>query len=150
MTEGTLVYLFQDSQVLLAMKKRGLGEGKWNGPGGKMEVGETPGQTGIREVQEELGVTPILTKTLGVITYHDPKFGDWKVHVFRTNAWRGQPHESEEMRPQWFDINNIPYDLMWSGDDQWVPWVIRNKSFIAEVWGTGDGGVRQVLIKERK
>lgn len=38
---ATLCYLLKDDQVLLAMKKRGFGEGKWNGPGGKVEKGET-------------------------------------------------------------------------------------------------------------
>jgi 8-oxo-dGTP pyrophosphatase MutT (NUDIX family) len=36
-----LCYLFNDkNQVLLIMKKKGLGQGKWNGPGGKVKKGE--------------------------------------------------------------------------------------------------------------
>lgn len=38
MLQNTLVFVFNpQNQVLLAMKKRGFGEGKWNGSGGKVE-----------------------------------------------------------------------------------------------------------------
>ena len=37
----TLVFLNQNEQVLLGLKKRGFGEGRWNGFGGKVEEGET-------------------------------------------------------------------------------------------------------------
>ena len=42
-------------KVLLAMKKRGFGAGKWNGVGGKVKDGETIKQAAIRE--QESGVT---------------------------------------------------------------------------------------------
>jgi 8-oxo-dGTP pyrophosphatase MutT (NUDIX family) len=41
------------SRLLLGMKKRGFGAGKWNGFGGKIEVGETPRAAAIREMKEE-------------------------------------------------------------------------------------------------
>jgi hypothetical protein len=37
----TLVLVTRPNQVLLGMKKRGFGQGKWNGFGGKVEKGET-------------------------------------------------------------------------------------------------------------
>jgi 8-oxo-dGTP pyrophosphatase MutT (NUDIX family) len=149
MIEGTLVYLFRGNEVLLAMKKRGLGEGKWNGPGGKIQPGETIIDGAIREVEEELGIVPVLRRELGTIQYHDPKFGDWKVHVFRGVKWKGEPVESEEMRPQWWSIDAIPYADMWAGDDQWMPYVVRDHPFIAEVWADGQGGVTKVDVKEK-
>ena len=39
---GTLTFLHQHGRVLLMRKKRGHGAGKINGPGGKLESGETP------------------------------------------------------------------------------------------------------------
>lgn len=146
MTEGTLVYIFKGDQVLLAMKKRGFGEGKWNGPGGKIEAGETAVEAGVREVQEEIGIVPALSRELGLITYHDPSFGNWKVHVFRCTKWKGEPVESEEMEPRWFSVKALPYDTMWAGDDQWMPRVISDYPFTAEVWGDGKGGVTKVQI----
>ena len=50
----TVVFLIRENQVLLAMKKRGFGEGKWNGVGGKLDPGETVEQALVRECQEEI------------------------------------------------------------------------------------------------
>ena len=55
---ATLVFVIKGDRILLIRKKRGLGAGKVNGPGGRLEAGETFGQCAVREVQEELGVTP--------------------------------------------------------------------------------------------
>ena len=46
-----------ERQLLLGRKKRGFGEGKWNGFGGKLEPGETVEEAAVRELQEESGVT---------------------------------------------------------------------------------------------
>lgn len=45
----------KENQILLAMKKRGFGAGKWNGAGGKINAGETIEEATTREVDEELG-----------------------------------------------------------------------------------------------
>ncbi len=42
--------------ILLGMKKRGFGEGKWNGFGGKLEPGERMIQCAQRELEEESGL----------------------------------------------------------------------------------------------
>lgn len=146
MTDGTLVFIIKDERILLAMKKRGFGEGKWNGPGGKIQAGEAPIDAAIRETQEEISVTPVLRRELGVISYHDPKFGDWSVHVFRATSWKGEPVETEEMKPQWWALSAIPYENMWAGDDQWLPYVLRDHPFTATAWSDGQGGVTKVAI----
>ncbi|MEJ0073651.1 MAG: NUDIX domain-containing protein [Candidatus Saccharibacteria bacterium] len=56
--ETTLLLLRRNDEVLLAMKKRGFGAGRWNGVGGKLDPGETVEQALVRECQEEIGVTP--------------------------------------------------------------------------------------------
>ena len=45
---ATLLFIFRDGEVLLIRKKRGLGAGKINGPGGKIDPGETPEQCAVR------------------------------------------------------------------------------------------------------
>ena len=37
----TLVYIRDEENILLGLKKRGFGTGKWNGFGGKVEPSET-------------------------------------------------------------------------------------------------------------
>ena len=55
---ATLLFVVHADRILLIEKKRGLGAGKINGPGGRIEPGESPRQAAVREVQEEVGVTP--------------------------------------------------------------------------------------------
>ncbi len=139
MTAGTLVYMITGAHVLLAMKKRGFGANLWNAPGGKIEFGETAKISAIRETQEEVGLTPVLSEPIGEILYHDKVHGNWKVTVYRTEEFSGAATESEEMKPQWFPLDAIPYKTMWPGDDQWLPYVLENKKFAAELWFDGQG-----------
>lgn len=147
MTESTLVYMFRGNEVLLAMKKRGHGVGKWNAPGGKLKAGETLVEAAVRETQEEVGMAPALGRELGRITYHDDAYGELLVHVFRTSRWKGEPVESEEMKPQWWPIIALPYGDMWEGDDQWLPKVISDYPFSGEIWSDGKGGMTKIEIK---
>jgi mutator protein MutT len=55
--------------VLLIHKKRGLGAGKINGPGGKIEPGETPVQAAVREAEEELRITPVDVEEMGTLRF---------------------------------------------------------------------------------
>ena len=60
----TLVLLREENRVLLGMKKRGFGVGKWNGFGGKLEPGETVVEAAARELEEESGLV-VNTTDLG-------------------------------------------------------------------------------------
>lgn len=127
----TLLLLRREDQVLLAMKKRGFGEGYWNGVGGKLEPGETVEQAMVRECQEEIGVTPTKYYKVAELDFNS---GDKKVglelfaYVYVATEWQGEPTETEEMRPQWFNITDIPYDQMWQDDPHWMPHVFAGKS----------------------
>lgn len=124
--EATILLLLREDEVLLAMKKRGFGEGKWNGVGGKPNPGETIEETAVREAKEEIGITPKNIKRVAVISFHFPLVPEekgWgqKVSVFTTTEWTGEPRETEEMKPQWFKIKDIPYKEMWWDDEIWMP-----------------------------
>jgi mutator protein MutT len=122
----TLLFLLRDDEILLAMKKRGFGANRWNGVGGKVEPGETLEQACVRECQEEIGVTP---SQLEKVAEHDFVFpdgmSDMYVHAFISHTWEGNPVETEEMRPQWFKLSDIPYDNMWQDDKYWMPQVLE-------------------------
>lgn len=121
----TLLFLKQDDRVLLAMKKRGFGVGKWNGVGGKIEPGETIEQAMIRECQEEVDVTPVSWRQIAELDFvQDADTDDpWHMYgyVFVSEEWDGNPIETEEMMPKWFDIDKIPYHTMWDDDEFWLP-----------------------------
>jgi len=126
----TLLFLVRENEVLLAMKKRGFGAGRWNGVGGKLDEGETVEQALVRECQEEISVTPITYDKAARIIFHEQHEGaknTLEVHVFTCTQWQGEPTETEEMAPQWFKLDAIPYDNMWPDDPFWLPQVLEGK-----------------------
>jgi 8-oxo-dGTP diphosphatase / 2-hydroxy-dATP diphosphatase len=132
---ATLVFLVNSDQVLLAMKKRGFGEGKYNGVGGKVEPGESIQDAAIRETQEEIDVT-ITSCQKAAVLYFDEFFkGEptlFIVHVFVATKWQGKPTESEEMKPEWFNISELPLNKMWRDDPYWLPRVLEGQKLIAK------------------
>lgn len=130
----TLVFLIERegdevNRICLAMKKRGFGAGRWNGAGGKVENGETIEEAAIREAKEEIGVDPHEISKIGELLFnfsHNPAW-DMLVHAYLCEKWDGEPTESEEMRPQWFSVQEIPFKTMWPDDEFWVPLVLGGK-----------------------
>ena len=144
--KSTLVFLVEKekgsiTRICLAMKKRGFGMGRWNGAGGKVEQGETVEDAAIREVQEEIGVALSKIEKVAELAFtfpHNPKF-DQLVHVYLAEAWEGEPSESEEMRPVWFDATAVPYKEMWPDDEFWLPLVVDGEKVRgAFTFGEGD------------
>lgn len=128
--ETTLCLLEKDNKILLAMKKRSFGEGKYNGIGGKIKNGETPEEAMIRETQEEILVTPIKYEKVGLVDFDEffkGKKEKVRFHLYIVSEWEGEPTESEEMNPKWFDIDNIPYDKMFPDDKYWLPLILEGK-----------------------
>ena len=142
-------------QLLLAMKKRGFGEGKWNGFGGKLELtpegmpAETMVECAQRELREESslevakdqfhlqGKLRFIMKTDGMIDKHTGKESkDLHVCVYTVDASAiaGQtPMESEEMLPKWYGFDEIPFDSMWADDELWFPLMFDGKLFDGDV-----------------
>ena len=127
------------------MKKRGFGVGKWNGVGGKVKEGETIEESTIREAKEEIGVdiAPDDLEKVALNEFHFPDKDGWDmlVHCYIARKWKGEPTESEEMRPEWFKISEVPIDEMWSDDKYWFPQVLRGEKIKAEFnfIGAGEG-----------
>lgn len=126
---ATLVFVFRGDELLLIDKKTGLGKGKVNMPGGKVDPGEHPEECAVRECQEEVGIT---VSDLEYCGQHSFQFVDgYSIHVrvYRTRAFEGRPRETREARPMWVRQDAIPYDEMWEDDRLWVPMVIRGERF---------------------
>ncbi len=126
----TLTIIHRHPNILLGMKKKGFGQGKWNGFGGKVEEGESIEEAALREIEEEAGIKPKEIEKLGIIQF---EFKDTQeileVHIFRGEDFEGEPKESEEMKPQWFYVDEIPFHSMWPDDTHWIPHFLEKKKF---------------------
>lgn len=125
--QATLCFVLRDQQVLLIEKKRGLGKGKVNGPGGRFEPGETAVECAIRETQEELGVTPLNPRPRGCIRFQFVDGYSLEGHIFTATEFEGEAIETDEAVPLWTDLDRIPYRRMWADDVLWVPHMIEGK-----------------------
>ena len=137
MKVATLAIIIKDNQVLLGFKKKGeIGSQTVNGPGGKVEEGETLEECLARETKEELGIEldeDKLEKT-AVITFFAKGVADFEVHIFRTSSFSGTPVETLDMIPTWYDIDNLPFEKMLESDREWFEKAIRGEKFNAKVY----------------
>lgn len=144
MKQATLCLLIKENKILLAMKKRGFGQGRWNGAGGKFDPERGDKNildTTIRETEEEIGVQIKNPEKFGLFHFRFPHKSEWDqdVHLFVSKEWEGEPQESEEMAPKWFNFENIPYKDMWPDDIHWMPHILQGKKIHAEFsFGEGD------------
>lgn len=116
--------------MLLGMKKRGFGAGWWNGFGGKIKEGESLIDAAKREVKEESGLDVLSLEEQGVLDF---EYSDTQTlhttHIFSCKEFEGSPQETEEMRPRWFSVDEIPYEDMWPDDKYWFPLLLAGKKF---------------------
>ncbi|KAJ1954233.1 hypothetical protein GGI12_005839 [Dipsacomyces acuminosporus] len=127
------------SRVLLGMKKRGFGKDKFNGFGGKVEPSESIDEGAIRELEEESGLSASKIAKCGLLFFYfedDPVA--MEVHVYQALEYTGAPAETEEMRPEWFDITDMPFGQMWADDPLWWPYVLEKKKFAGRFWFKAD------------
>ncbi len=126
----TLCIIHQNQRILLGFKKRGFGNGRWNGFGGKVEAGETIDLAAVRELEEEAGIKANNLEKFGIIDFEFQGNQEiLQVHIFKAHNFLGEPSESEEMRPQWFDIDKIPFQEMWPDDVYWLPLFLDDRKF---------------------
>lgn len=135
----SLCLIYTSEKVLLAMKKRGFGVGRWNGFGGKFDSAKdkTIEDTALRELCEETGgVRGLGLKERGVIEFcfEDKPGRMLEVHLYSLDRFEGEPQETEEMRPQWFAHSEIPYDEMWPADRHWMPHLLAGKNVRGRIY----------------
>jgi 8-oxo-dGTP diphosphatase len=136
---ATLLFVVEEdrNRILLINKKRGLGGGLVNGPGGRLEVGETPIECAVRECQEELGITPVDPVEIGTLMFQfvgNNKLSGHSIlgYVFRATKFEGEPTETGEAAPLWTPLDAIPYDRMWQDDKLWLPDLIASRKFVGQ------------------
>lgn len=121
------MFVKQEGKVLLIRKKRGFGKGKINGPGGKLDEGETPLQAAVRETEEELGITPLDPEYRGSLAFEFTDGMRMFVSVFMATQYSGEEIETEEAAPLWFEVEKIPFEQMWADDQHWLGRMLETK-----------------------
>jgi 8-oxo-dGTP diphosphatase len=128
---AVLLFVIRDGEILLIRKKRGLGAGKVNGPGGRIDPGETALEAAIRETREELGVEAHPPELRGIL--HFQFLDGYALHcsVFVSPGCDGTAIETPEAIPLWTPLEEIPYHEMWADDAHWLPGTIDGRAFRA-------------------
>ncbi|GAA99178.1 uncharacterized protein L969DRAFT_93640 [Mixia osmundae IAM 14324] len=125
----TLVFPVRQGHVLLGMKRRGFGSGLYNGFGGKVHADETVVQGAARELLEEACITSADLIYAGKLFFAfetQPRL--MEVFVFLCEQWTGEPHITDEMQPEWFALDGVPFDRMWPDDVLWLDALLRTKA----------------------
>ena len=125
-----LCYLINNQgEVLLQFKRRGFGVGKWNGPGGKVEPGETLEQAVVREVKEETGLVVSRPERMTELEFVFENRGEWDnlTHVYAAKNFSGELVAGEEGELKWFKISALPFKEMWDDDPHWLPEVLAGE-----------------------
>ncbi|MFA6822099.1 MAG: 8-oxo-dGTP diphosphatase [Sphaerochaetaceae bacterium] len=126
---AVLLYLFEDDKVLLIDKKTGFGKGKVSAPGGHIELDETATEAAIREFNEETTATVKEVDYKGTLEFQFRDGFSMRGYVFFAHAYEGTPTETEEARPFWCKVDELPFDKMWADDIHWFPLALEGTPF---------------------
>ncbi|MBJ2357065.1 MAG: 8-oxo-dGTP diphosphatase [Sphaerochaeta sp.] len=124
-----ITYLFNDDQVLLIDKKTGLGSGLVNAPGGHIEETETALEAAKREFTEETGLEVDDLRMVGKLNFQFRDGLSERGYVYFAYSFSGELQETDEARPFWCPVSEIPYDKMWEDDIHWLPLAMEGKRF---------------------
>jgi 8-oxo-dGTP diphosphatase len=144
--DATLLFIIEPPRILLIEKKRGLGAGKVNAPGGRIEPGERPIDAAVRELREEVGVGAQGVVHRGDLSFHFLDGYLLHCHVFRADVCIGEPIETDEAKPLWAPLDALPFERMWADDALWLPRLIAGESFTGRFIFDGERMVDHELV----
>lgn len=140
---AVVTYIIDSENVLLIEKKRGLGAGKINVPGGHIESGEEAVEAAIRETKEEVHLHVENLTLTGYLYFHFTDGLTMKGYVYRTETYSGIMQETDEAKPFWCSISDIPYSKMWEDDEVWLPEMFNGRYFRAFFEFDGDNMIKR-------
>ena len=144
--QAVLVFLKIQDQMLLIRKKRGLGKGKINAPGGRLEAGETFEQAGIRETWEETKLHVRQLEEVATLSFAFTDGYGLYVKAFFAYAYDGKPEETEEAFPFWHPWSQMPWEEMWADDPHWLKPVLKGHYATGKFLFEGDTMLTKELV----
>jgi 8-oxo-dGTP diphosphatase len=133
---ATLCYLRRDGKTLMVhriKKANDMHQGKWNGLGGKLDLGETPEECAVREIYEESGLIAHNPRLKGILTFPAfDDFEDWYVFVYVVTDFEGELIDSPEGILQWVKNDELTTLKLWDGDAIFLKWLDRPGIFSAK------------------
>ena len=130
----TLCYIEKDDCYLMlhrTKKEKDENYDKWIGVGGKFEVGESPEECLLREVEEETGLSLLSYEFRGLVTFVSNEWGTEYMHLFTADAYKGKIKSCEEGELVWVPKNHIESLKLWEGDKVFLTLLKEEKSFFS-------------------
>ena len=115
-----------DGRVLIAQRPEGKAmAGLWEFPGGKVEAGEQPEQSLIRELREELGIA-VKPECLAPLTFASHLYPDFHLlmPLYVCRRWEGFVEAREKQRLKWVRPNELRDYPMPPADEPLIPHLI--------------------------
>jgi 8-oxo-dGTP diphosphatase len=100
----TLCFLTRGAHVLLLHRRNPPNRGLWNGVGGRLEPGEAPLASVLREVQEETGYVLPTARFRGTLTWEGYEVAPGGLYLFTSLAPAGDPHACDEGDLAWHPL----------------------------------------------
>lgn len=138
-----ICYLIKGGEVLLQHKRRGFGQGKWNGVGGKIAPDESPEAGTRREVREETTIAAGPLEKVGTLEFIFTTKPEWNnyCHVYLCREFSGEPADTGEGELKWWPIDAVPLDAMWDDDRYWLPQALAGEKLDMRFYFDAEGKV---------
>ncbi len=127
---AVLCFIQEQNRLMLIHKKTGLGAGKINAPGGRIDPGEQPVAAAIRETNEEIGLVPHNLREVAQLQFIFTNGYSLHGTVFFADNYEGVPISTPEADPIWVAMHEIPYHQMWEDDQYWLPRVLSGEKIL--------------------
>jgi 8-oxo-dGTP pyrophosphatase MutT (NUDIX family) len=149
-TLTTLVYCFQDDQVLLAQRKSKPFQGMWVAPGGKIEPLESPRECAFRELQEETGLRARELTLRGIVTEVSGRPDwQWMIFIYVTRAFSGELlQDPREGVLRWWPIQDVKPPAIPESDAVFFPRILEPAGSLYEARYEYDLDLRLTRVNE--
>ena len=119
--------IINQNKILIGKRKdKDIGGGKWEFPGGKIEIGETNSEALERELYEELGISAKIGKEL--MNYeHMFKTTIYNISFMEIIDYDGEICNNAHSEIKWVKFSNLlKYDFI-SGDDRFIQSFLKSE-----------------------